>query len=42
MRGRSLMKRNTALGKAFKIVPYLTPEEVKLLALAVEAQDAVR
>jgi len=25
------MKRNTTLGKAFKIVSYLTPEEVKLL-----------
>lgn len=31
MRGRSLMKRNTTLGKAFKIVSYLTPEEIKLL-----------
>lgn len=33
MRGRSLIKRNTTLGKAFRIVPYLTPEEIKLLVL---------
>ena len=32
MTGKSLVQRNTNLGKAFKIVPYLTPEEVKLLA----------
>jgi len=33
MTEKSLTKRNTTLGRAFKIVPYLTPEEVKLLAL---------
>mgnify|MGYP001044759298 CR=1 FL=1 len=32
MTEKSLTKRNTTLGRAFKIVPYLTPEEVKLLA----------
>jgi len=30
---RSLIRRNTNLGKAFEIVPYLTPGEIKLLAL---------
>jgi len=33
MREISLIQRNTNLGKAFEIVPYLTPEEIKLLAL---------
>ena len=32
MTEKSLTKRNTTLGRAFKIVPYLTPEEIKLLA----------
>ena len=32
MPGKSLVQRKTELGKAFKIVSYLTPGEIKLLA----------
>ena len=31
MTEKSLIKRNTTLGKTFRIVPYLTPEEITLL-----------
>jgi len=32
MEERSLIRRNSNFGRSFRIVPYLTPEEIKLLA----------